>query len=293
MALVAGLYSCFLAFVSLMVQGTLCKLCTWLYAVNFILLFSAFVGLGETGASWMAGLGESIRTRAGAAAAVPMIAALIGGYALYAPPVAEAYAARLQGLLDEARRLPTTPVVEVDVADRPSIGPADAPVHLVEFADFGCGHCRILYAQVHAAMAQDPGLLRMTFVNYPLDSACNPAIKQPFHPNACELADASECAHQQGKWAALAPHLFDRGPSLDRGALVSLASSLGMDGDVFATCLAKPETRAQVTRDAELGIAAGVEATPTFLLNGRRVVGGRPMPVFEAMLAVMKEASSP
>ncbi|MDP6943084.1 MAG: thioredoxin domain-containing protein, partial [Myxococcota bacterium] len=168
-----------------------------------------------------------------------------------------------------------------------------APVHLIEFADFGCGHCRMLYAQVHAAMAQDPSLLRMTFVNYPLNSDCNPAIKQPFHASACELAAASECAHEQGQWAALAPHLFDRGSTLDRAALVALASSLSMDGDAFASCLARPETRARVTRDAELGIAAGVEATPTFLLNGRRVVGGRPMPVFEAMLAAMKEASRP
>lgn len=293
MALVAGLYSCFLAFVSLMVQGSLCRLCTVLYAVNFILLLCGVIGMGESGASWVTGLGASMRTRAAAAAAIPMVAALIGGYALYSPPVAEAYAVRLQGLFDEAHSLPAAPVVAVDVADRPSMGPEDAPVHLVEFADFGCGHCRMLYAQVHDFMERHPGTLRMTFVNYPLNNSCNPAIKQVFQSNTCDLAAASECAHQQGQWAAIAPHLFDQGSDLDMGGLMALGTSLGLDQNTFAACLASPETRARVTADAELGIAAGVKGTPTFLLNGRRVVGGRPTAVFEAMVATMKEAKRP
>ncbi|MDP6943511.1 MAG: thioredoxin domain-containing protein [Myxococcota bacterium] len=290
MAIIGGLYSCFLAFISMMVQGSLCKLCSVLYVVNFVIFLSAVVGLGESAASWFSYVIGSIKSRAGAAAVVPMVAALIGGYALYAPPVAEAYAARLQALMDEAANLPSTDPVTVDVSQRPAIGPADAPVHLVEFADFGCGHCRQLYHQVHTYMAEHPGVLRMSFVNYPLDKSCNPAIPQSFHPNACMLAAASECAHQQDRWDTMAHQLFEQGPWLDQDGVLTLAGALGLDLPAFSRCLAAPETGARVLQDAELGIAAGVDGTPTFLLNGRRVIGGRPPKVFAAMVDAIREA---
>ncbi len=292
MAIVAGFYSCFLAFVSLMVQGSLCKLCSVLYAVNFAILAAAVVGLGESAADWFTGFFSSLRSRAAAAALVPMVAALIGGYALYAPPVANAYAARLQALLSEAEALPHTAPIDIDVADRPGVGPADAPVHLVEFADFGCGHCRLLYHQVHTYMEENPGVLRMSFVNYPLDNSCNPAMKRPFHANACALGAASECAHQQGKWDLMAFQLFEQGIGLDRASLPGLAGALGLDQARFTACLDDPATAARVTQDAKLGIEAGVEGTPTFLLNGRRVIGGRPVPVFDAMVKAVQEATT-
>ena len=80
-ALVSGLYSAFLAFASLMIQGGFCKLCTILYAVNFILLSASFVGLGETMADFASGFVDALLSRAAAAAAVPMVATLILGYA--------------------------------------------------------------------------------------------------------------------------------------------------------------------------------------------------------------------
>jgi len=290
MALIGALYSAFLAFVSLMVQGSLCKLCSVLYAVNFVILVASVVGLGESATTWFAEVLQSLKSRAGAAAVVPMVAALVAGYALYAPPVAEAQAARLQALIDEARALPKEAVVTVDVSDRPGVGPADAPVHLIEFADFGCGHCRQLYREVHSYMAEHPGTLRMTFVNYPLDKGCNRAMDRHFHANACMLAAASECAHAQGKWDAMAHHLFEQGPWLDQEGVLGLATTLGLDMAAFTPCVAAPETQARIVADAELGIAAGVKGTPTFLLNGRRVIGGRPPLVLAAMISAMKEA---
>ncbi|MGB0590553.1 MAG: vitamin K epoxide reductase family protein [Myxococcota bacterium] len=289
-ALGSALYSAFLAFVSLMVQGTLCKLCTVLYVVNFILLVASVVGLGESMSSWAAGFIDAVRSRAAAAAAVPMIATLIGGYALYAPPVAEAQAARVQALIDEAQNLPAQPILAIDVSDRPSTGPADAPVHAVEFADFGCGHCRMLFAQLHHYMEAHPGELRVTFVNYPLNSDCNPAMGKPYHAAGCMLGAASECAHAQGKWEALVPYLFERASSLDSSSLLALAASVGLDGNTFHACMNDPATLERVKADAELGIKAGVDGTPTFLLNGRRVIGGRPQPVLEAMITAIKEA---
>jgi protein-disulfide isomerase len=289
-ALGSALYSFFLAFISLMIQGTLCKLCSVLYAVNFVLLVASVIGLGESASSWASGIVDSVISRAGAAATVAMIAALIGGYALYAPPVAEAQAARVQALIDEAQNLPAQPILAVDVSGRPSTGPAEAPVHVVEFADFGCGHCRMLFTQLHQYMAAHPGEMRMTFVNYPLNSDCNPAMSKPYHAAGCTLAAASECAHAQGKWEAMVPHLFNRASELDSSGLLALAASLGLDGDAFHTCMNDPATAARVTADAELGVQVGVDGTPTFLLNGRRVIGGRPLPVLEAMIAAIKEA---
>ena len=289
-ALSSALYSAFLAFVSLMVQGGLCKLCTILYAVNFVLLVASFVGLGETLGDFAMGLVDAVLSRAAVVALVPMVATLVGGYALYAPPVAEAQSARLQALVDEARALPSRDVIAIDVSDRPSVGRADAPVHIIEFADFGCGHCRVLFEQLHHAMAKEPETLKVSFVNYPLNSQCNAAISKPYHQAGCMLASASECAHAQGRWAEMSTHLFQRARQLDSAALSGLATSLGMDRAAFDRCMSDPATLERVKADAELGIQAGVDGTPTFLINGRRVVGGRPHAVLEAMIATFKEA---
>ena len=286
----AALYSFFLAFVSLMLQGMLCKLCTILYAVNFVILMASIVGLGESAVEFFEGAFSALISRASAAAAVAMTATLIAGYAIYAPPVAEAHAARLQALVDEAESLPSQALVDVDVSARPSLGRADAPVHVVEFADFGCGHCRTLFEQLHHYMEAHPETLRMTFVNYPLNSECNPALKKPYHAAGCTLASASYCAHAQSAWGVFAPHLFNMSREVDAQALTQLAKTLGLDASTFEACMMNPETLAKVRSDAELGIKAGVDGTPTFLLNGRRVVGGRPMPVLEAMIGAMKEA---
>ena len=291
LSLIACLYSCVLAFVSLMVQGTLCKLCSVLYAVNFVLLVASVVGLGESAVNWTLGVFKSALSKAGAIATVPMVAALIGGYAIYAPPVAEAYNARLQANIDQARKLHEAPEVDIDVTGRPGAGDEGAPVHIIEVADFSCSHCRLVFRQVHDYMEAHPGKVRMSFLNFPISSECNRAISKPLHPKACGLAVASECAHLQGKWKALARPLFDHGRKLETEGLVGLAKDAGLDTEAFAACMDDPATMTRVQRDIVLAGRAGVSGTPTYFINGRKVVGSRPQFIFEAMIEGIEESS--
>jgi protein-disulfide isomerase len=104
------------------------------------------------------------------------------------------------------------------------------------------------------------------------------------NPASCLLAYASECAHQQGYWEAMGDALFAQGGDFDREQLVALASQLGVDTDRFTQCIDAPETKARIMADAQVGIDAGVDGTPTFFLNGHRVVGSRDSELFDLMM---------
>ena len=284
LSIIAVLYSAFLAFISMLVQGALCPLCAVLYAVNFGLFLASANGLGESMITWAGGVQSSVFSRSGLVATTLMAVTLTVGYAVYAPPVRAADANRIESRRADARALGSTPVVAVDVSGRPTFGSPDAAVHMVEFADFGCGHCAVLYEMAHQYMVANPEQLRMSFIHYPLSSDCNPAIPERYNPTSCLLAYASECAHQQGQWEAMAAHLFSEGRGLEREALVAFAPQVGLDMERFTQCLDAPETKATIIADAELGVEAGVDGTPTFLLNGHRVIGNRNAEIFDLMV---------
>ena len=77
-------------------------------------------------------------------------------------------------------------------------GPADAPIKVVEFADFMCPGCRAASGALHEYFAQQGGDINLTFKNFPLEKTCNPGIGQSIHNGSCELALGAICASELG-----------------------------------------------------------------------------------------------
>ena len=165
----------------------------------------------------------------------------------------------------------------------PSLGPATAPITIVEYSDFQCPYCRIGAYAVHSAMNSHLGQVRVEFRNFPLDQACNPEVHQTAHPVACEAARVAICADKQGKFEEVYNELFDKQATFAPGRPLELAQGIGLNRTALEACTAAPETAMLVNRDILEAVTLGVKSTPTFFVNGYKVEGAYPVPVWNML----------
>ncbi len=156
----------------------------------------------------------------------------------------------------------------------PSIGPANAPITIVEFSDFQCPFCRIGASTLKSLGYRFPQTIRVVLRNYPLDPACNPKMRSAGHAAACESARGVYCAFRQGHFEAAYEEIFTEQDKLKPTVPTQLIKALpGVDAAAFDACMASSEAANHVTRDLNDGELLGVQGTPTFFVNGKRVPG--------------------
>ncbi len=152
----------------------------------------------------------------------------------------------------------------LDVTDTPSKGPADAPVTLVEFADFECPACRAVSPILDAALGKHSGKVRLFFKHMPLS----------FHQRAVPAARAAFAAEKQGKFWEMHKILFEHQPAFDPPDLEKYAKDVGLDLVRFKADSASEAATERLARDKKQADAAGVDHTPTVYINGREYKGG-------------------
>jgi len=158
---------------------------------------------------------------------------------------------------------------KLHVGNSPSMGPEDAKVTLIEFADFECPSCRQLDLVLRELLPRHPEV-RLVFKHYPLTD---------IHPWAMTAAIASQCAFQQSPAAFWKFHdaIFDAqdviSPSNVWDKLFDLATQQGLNAEAYRACVISLETASQVKTSIEEGHALKITATPTTFVNSRRVVG--------------------
>ncbi|MFD7321511.1 DsbA family protein [Streptomyces sp. NPDC059875] len=201
-----------------------------------------------------------------------------------ASPVAEVTADPSNGIYPEleayARR---------DAADKLAMGRADAPVVLIEYADFKCGYCGKFARDTEPELVKkyvENGTLRIEWRNFPI-----------FGEESEAAARASWAAGQQGRFwefhkAAYAEGAKEKGFGTER--LTALAKEAGVpDLARFAKDTDGAAARAAVSKDQEQGYSLGATSTPSFLVNGRPIAGAQPMETFtEAIDAAAKAAKA-
>ena len=169
---------------------------------------------------------------------------------------------------------PEPPILPVSADDDPSVGPANAPVTIVEFSDFQCPYCKLSVPLIKEILAKYPGKVKVVYRDYP----------GPNHPHALQAAEAAQCAGDQGKFWEYHDSLFDRQAPGTGWNFTELAKEIGLNQDAFATCLNTGRYREEVTKDLHDGLKLGVISTPTFFINGRPLVGARPFAEFQAVI---------
>jgi protein-disulfide isomerase len=145
--------------------------------------------------------------------------------------------------------------------DSPSLGPANAAVSIVEWADFQCPSCRNMSLVLHEVLARFPKDVRLVFKHYPIS----------FHAFAPGAASAAVAAGAQGKFWPMHKMLFERQDRLADSDLESYATELGLDLQRFREDRASAATEERIVRDKRQGEGLGIHATPTMFINGREV----------------------
>jgi protein-disulfide isomerase len=169
-------------------------------------------------------------------------------------------------------------------ASGPSLGKADAPVTIVEFADFQCPYCREAEDTLRTVMGRYPDQVRLVFRNLPLPN---------LHPNATIAAEAGVCADRQGMFWQMHDLMFRNQSALSEGALKDTAKSLGLQVDGFSACLADPQTSSRVDSDRKAADELAIAGTPYFFINGRPLNGSVPVERFESLISDELRRASP
>ncbi len=166
-----------------------------------------------------------------------------------------------------------------------SIGAEDAPVKIEEFTDFQCPFCGRAHRIIMDILNKYPGKIYLTHRDYPLDEKCNPYLKKPFHPNACDAAMYGRCAAKQNLFRPMEHLLFENRFNLQKSDLKKYAEQIGCDMDKLNQCLEAPDTMRAIQEDIHEAKRRGLDGTPTFYVNGTPVVGLQPPERWDEILA--------
>ncbi len=178
---------------------------------------------------------------------------------------------------DIAAQLATIQRYEIPIDDTdPILGPKDAPITIVEFADFQCPFCIRHAQETYPLLLQNYGdKIRFVYKDFPLTS---------LHPDAYPAALSAQCAREQNKFWEYHDLLFTGTLGLGRQAYDAYAQQLGLDMTAFDKCLDDQKYSDLVQADLALGKKIGVNSTPTFFINGIALVGAMPYDTFAQII---------
>ena len=157
------------------------------------------------------------------------------------------------------------------------IGPADAPVKIVEFGDFGCHACRSWHnAGIKDQLIADFGdQISIEFRHFPVITRQSPLA-----------AEASQCAAEQGAFWDYHDYIYEwtQEGALSREDLQFYAEAIALDAEAFSSCLESGRFREVVEQDLRAAQDAGARGTPTFLINGQQA-----FPSYQSISATIQE----
>lgn len=169
-------------------------------------------------------------------------------------------------------------IINVWEGDLPPLGNPQAPVKVIEFGDFHCPFCVITAIQFYPELEKylQSGKVVFYFRDFPIPQ---------LHPKAFLVHLGSRCANEQGKYWDFHKKAFEdyyqkvmvnRDPNFttgDENYLIELAKQLNLNVSQFKECLTNQKYKSQIERDIQDGNKIGVDGTPTFFVNGEKVVG--------------------
>jgi protein-disulfide isomerase len=164
------------------------------------------------------------------------------------------------------------------------LGNPNAPVTFVEYADYQCTFCSRFFEQTEPLIIKnyvDTGKVKFIFRNF-----------QFLGPESAAAAEAAECAKDQNKFWQYHDALYgaeladghENNGNLNRSLFLKLAGDVGLEQKSFAACIDGNKYADQIKKDASDAQAAGVNSTPTFFINGEKILGAQPYENFAAVI---------
>lgn len=164
--------------------------------------------------------------------------------------------------------------LNVSTDDDPSIGPANAPITIVEFSDFNCPYCKKWQREtLYPLLAAYPDQIRFVYRDFPITSQ-----------ESVTAAQAADCAGEQGAFWKFHDALLGGEYSLGSDAYRAYAQELALNVDALESCVASGKYAQEVEADARYAAGLGVTGTPTFFVNGLPIVGAQPLASFKQVI---------
>jgi protein-disulfide isomerase len=168
------------------------------------------------------------------------------------------------------------------------LGSANAPVTLIEYGDYQCPFCTKFFSQTEPQIIQDyvnTGKVRMVFRDFAF-----------LGPESTAAANAAQCAEDQNKLWAYHDALYTakvgdeaKGGNEDDGfyntaEFLKLAQQVGLTIPAFTSCINSNTDATIVAQEKVAATAAGINSTPSFIINGQLSTGAQPYSVFQQAL---------
>ena len=166
------------------------------------------------------------------------------------------------------------PRFDVALAHSPSIGPASAPVTIVEFGDYQSTFCKMEESALQQVRDRYGDQVRLVFKDFP------PLTSK----DAVAAAEAARCANEQGKFSQFRDALYADQSRMAVADLKATARGLGLDSAKFDSCLESGKYSSAVEADIEEGLRLGIKSAPSFFVNGNPHAGIQSTAGFEAMI---------
>ncbi|BDA79744.1 protein disulfide-isomerase [Leptospira kobayashii] len=269
--------------------GTVCRLCGFTYLVTIALGVISFLLIKQSGADFKE-LEPSVKNSIGTLFTSFLVAFSLGF------ATSKLSTAPSAGAMGSSRGLDSSDIskkisdyeagekLNIDLSGSPSIGKKDAPITIVKYADFNCGHCLHTSHILRTVLGEYDGMVRVVYRNFPLDGSCNRFVGEP-RPGAssCVAAIASICADKQGKFDAMYTGLYDnteKGVGHTTSTILNLANTLSLNVNQLKTCMSSKEAADQLNKEIEEAGRLKIQATPSLYINDKRIDSGTPDPKF-------------
>ncbi len=163
-----------------------------------------------------------------------------------------------------------------------SLGNPDAPVKIVEYADFQCPYCMQFWKETEPQIIEQYVKTGKVYYEYR-------SVGAFLGPESGAAAQAAYCAGDQGKFWQYHDTLFSNWTGENVGdftndKLQGYAASLGLDEATFSDCLGSGKYAALLKQDVKDAKAGGIQATPSFLINGKLLEGALPFASFQEVI---------
>ncbi len=161
--------------------------------------------------------------------------------------------------------------LKISADNDPVLGSENAPVTIIEFSEFRCPFAGRFARDTFPKIREDyieTGKVKFVYRDFLV------------HSTSQKAQEASECAHEQGKFWEYHDLLYQNQRALEVDDLKSYAEQLGLDMTKFEECLDSGKYADEVEKDTKDGRAYGVRGTPTFFINGKKFVGAQPYEKF-------------
>lgn len=188
------------------------------------------------------------------------------------------------GELEMQLKAPVAPVVNIDTLDYPAKGADDAKLTLVEFGDYQCHHCKEAFKLLQQQLPDYLDRVRYIYMDFPINSS---GISR-------SVAEGAVCADQQQQFWPYHEMAFKQQDSLDSQSALDFAKALGLDMKAFTTCMTTDATAAKVEASAAQARELGLNRTPSFFLNGRKLGAADLRDGFDGLFeSVLSNADNP